>query len=109
MSEMENWTLAMGAPAVPHVSAAFIEKIIGKPRNLRRGYGENRDRRGGGFSRYDREYGGGGGSQDGYGGERRQRNFDSSQREGYGGRSRGYEPPRRNSWEGRGRQRSKSY
>lgn len=106
---MENWTLAMGAPTVPQVSAAFLEKIIGKPRNLGRGYRDNRDHRGGGgFSRYDREHGRGG-SQDGYDGERRRRNFDSSPREDYGQRSRGFEPQRRNSWEGRGRQGSRRY
>ena len=107
MSEMENWTLAMGAPTVPHVSATFLEKILGKPRNRGRGHGENRERRGGGFLRYDREHGDGGESQDRYGGERRQRNFDSSPRENYGRRSRGFEPPRRNSWEGRGREGSR--
>jgi superfamily II DNA/RNA helicase len=32
MSEMENWTLAMGAPAIPRVSKTFLERIIGKPK-----------------------------------------------------------------------------
>lgn len=107
---MENWTLAMGAPTVPHVSPAFLEKILGKPRNRGRGYGENRDRRGGGgFSGYDRERGNGG-LHDDYSGERRQRNFDSPSREDYGGgSSRRFEQPRRNSWEGRGRQGSRRY
>ena len=107
---MENWTLAMGAPTVPHVSPVFLEKILGKPRNRGRGYGENRDRRGGGgFPRYDRERGSGG-SQDYYGGEHRQRNFDSLPREDYGGgHSRGFETQRKNSWEGRGRQGSRRY
>jgi hypothetical protein len=52
----------MGAPTVPHVSPAFLERIIGKPRDRGRpsGRGSRQSRRGSNYgsdrqSRFDRQ------------------------------------------------------
>jgi hypothetical protein len=111
MSEMENWTLAMGAPTVPRVSPALIERIVGKSRTQRstnRGMNGRQDRfvpddrRGG--RRDDRERFGGG--SDGYG----HRGGGYERRGGgYGGRDDGnqreFYDRSGSRWEGRGRVR----
>src|SRR5579859_3526699 len=44
ISEMQNWTLSLGAPVAPSVSPSFLERIIGG-RAARRSSGNGSDRR----------------------------------------------------------------
>lgn len=112
MSEMENWALAMGAPAVPHVSQAFLDKIIGKPRERGRNGGRgagSMDGRRRGFERGNRPSRYSDMEEDGYEGSRsRPSRYAEMEEEGHRGRydsgilerSRRSEAP----WAGRGRQ-----
>ena len=96
MSEMENWALAMGAPAVPHVSETLLARIIGN-RGIRDRRGS--DEGGRGFDRGGRGFDRGGRGFDGGG-----REFDRGGRGGFDGAER---QSRGKPWEDRGRRGSR--